>query len=71
MRSILAGALALGFTASAGAQTPAYDPRQENIEELPAGHGREETFGLCTACHGFRLVSSQGMSRVQWDETLT
>jgi hypothetical protein len=71
MRSILAGALALGFTASAGAQTPPYDPRQENIEELPAGHGREETFGLCTACHGFKLVSSQGMSRAQWDETLT
>jgi len=64
---ILAGALALGFAALAGAraQTPAYDPRQENIEELPPGHGREETFGLCTACHGFKLVSSQGMSRAQ------
>ena len=73
MQPILAGALALVLAGWAGAraQTPAYDPRQENIEELPAGHGREETFGLCTACHGFKLVSSQGMSRAQWDETLT
>ena len=70
---ILAGALALGFAALAGAraQTPAYDPRQEKIEELPPRHGREETFGVCTACHGFKLVSSQGMSRAQWDDTLT
>ena len=73
MQPILAGALALVLAGWAGAraQTPAYDPRQESIEELPAGHGREETFGLCTACHGFKLVSSQGMSRAQWNETLT
>ena len=39
-------------------------------EEFPAGPGRDETFYACTACHGFKLVGQQGMSRRQWDETL-
>ncbi|WP_375459017.1 hypothetical protein [uncultured Enterovirga sp.] len=43
----------------------------EAVEDLPAGPGREETFGLCAACHAYRLVSNQGMSRERWDETLT
>src|SRR4051794_22722063 len=46
-------------------------PVRASILPNPEGPGREETFALCTACHGFRLVSNQGMSRVQWDETLT
>ncbi len=32
--------------------------------------GRKRS-GSAPACHGFKLVSSQGMSRVQSDETLT
>src|SRR3712207_5139931 len=50
---------------------PTFTPRDERIEDLPAGPGREETFGMCTACHGYRLVSNQGMNREKWDETLT
>ena len=58
--------------APAGAQAPsAFAPRDERLEDLPEGAGREETFGLCTACHGYRLVANQGMTREKWDETLT
>ena len=37
---------------------------------LPAGKGRNETFGFCTGCHSARLIIQQGMTREQWDETL-
>ena len=67
----LALALALSFAPlGAGAQGPGPVPREETIEELPAGAGREETFGLCVACHAYRLVSNQGMTREKWDDTL-
>jgi mono/diheme cytochrome c family protein len=58
--------------APALAQQPpaAFAPREERLEDLPAGAGREETFGLCTACHGYRLVANQGQTREQWDATL-
>jgi hypothetical protein len=73
MRRRLAGAILLGLLGSphARAEPTVVDPAPESIEALPPGDGRDETFGLCTACHGFRLVASQGMSRAQWDETLT
>lgn len=64
--SLLAGCLA----GAALAQAPAFQPRDERVEDLPAGPGRDETFGLCAACHAYRLVSNQGMSRAQWDDTL-
>jgi hypothetical protein len=53
------------------AQAPAFNPREERAEDLPAGRGRDEAFGLCTACHNFQLVAAQGMSRARWDETMT
>jgi len=74
MRRLLLGGLSVGvlaLAAGASVQVPAFTPKEERMEDLPEGPGREETFALCTACHGFRLVSNQGMSRVQWDETLT
>jgi mono/diheme cytochrome c family protein len=40
------------------------------IDDFPEGKGREETANMCAACHSGRLVSQQGMSRAQWDETL-
>ena len=66
LSAVLAAALAGTLV---GAQT-AFTPGDEDVESLPAGPGREETFGICSACHGFRLVSSQGQTRAQWDETL-
>ena len=45
-------------------------PRDESPEEFAAGKGREETFYACTACHGFRLVAQQGMTRAQWEDSI-
>lgn len=53
------------------AQPKGFTPREENPEEFAAGPGRDETFYTCTACHNFKLVAQQGMSRRQWDETIT
>lgn len=55
--------------APAMAQTT-FTPREESPEEFVAGKGREETFYACTACHGFRLVSQQGMTRAQWEDSI-
>lgn len=41
----------------------------ETPDVLPAGTGREETFYLCTACHGTAIVSQQGLPRQRWEET--
>lgn len=70
-RTLAAALLAAALGGAALAQAPAFTPRDESVESLPAGPGREETFGLCSACHAFRLVSNQGMSRAAWDDTLT
>lgn len=75
-RTSAAGAIALGallVTSIVQAQgpLPAFAAKVEQVEDLPTGAGRDETFGMCTACHGFKLVSAQGMTREKWDETLT
>ena len=51
-------------------QKPAFEPRAEAPEEYPEGPGRDETFYACTACHNFKLVAQQGMSRRQWNESI-
>jgi len=74
MRRALLVLLVLGSSAGAVcSQTspPAFTPRDETPEEFAAGPGRDETFYACTACHNFKLVAQQGMSRERWDETLT
>jgi hypothetical protein len=53
-----------------GAQSPAFAPSDETPEQFPAGIGRDETFYAGTACHNFKLVAAQGMSRPQWEDTL-
>ncbi|MET0606692.1 MAG: hypothetical protein ABWZ80_09570 [Beijerinckiaceae bacterium] len=42
----------------------------ESPEDIPDHPGREETFYYCIACHSFRVVGRQGMSRERWDQTL-
>lgn len=53
------------------AQTKRVRPPQEEPEHYPDGPNREETFYFCTACHSFKIVAQQGMSRPRWDESLT
>jgi hypothetical protein len=75
MRSVVSVIIAAVLSAVAAhavsAQPKAFTPREENPEEFAAGSGRDETFYTCTACHNFKLVAQQGMSRRQWDETIT
>jgi mono/diheme cytochrome c family protein len=53
------------------AQAPAFTPSDERPEDFPPGPGREEAFYACVACHNFKLVAAQGMTRARWDESLT
>ena len=57
------------WVSSATAQT-SFTPREESPEEFAAGVGRNEAFYACTACHGFRLVAQQGMTRAQWENSI-
>jgi hypothetical protein len=41
----------------------------ETPEALPDGKGRDETFYLCTACHGTAIIRQQGLTRQRWEET--
>ncbi len=68
--SLLLAAFAL-FSSVAQAQPRSFTPTDESPEDLPPGLGREETFYSCTACHGFRIVAQQGMTRAQWDDSLS
>ena len=69
LRFMLVMVAGLLWLAPAAAQT-AFTPRDESPEDFPAGQGRDETFYACTACHGFKLVAQQGMSRAQWDDSV-
>ncbi len=62
---------AIGLAASASAvELAQFTPREEAPEEFPPGPGREDTFYACTACHNFKLVAQQGMTRQQWENLL-
>ena len=63
--SLLSGALVATVLCVNGAAA------QDSPDLLPEGPGRDETFYICSACHGFEIVVQQGMARRQWDETIT
>lgn len=67
---IAAAALLLGAVALPASIQPAA-AREESAEALPAAPGRDEAFVTCSACHAYRLVAAQGLSRERWDETIT
>jgi hypothetical protein len=52
------------------AQPAQFTPSEETPEQFPAGPGRDDTFYACTACHNFKLVAAQGMTRRQWEDSL-
>lgn len=45
-------------------------PAFEEPGQFPDAPGREETFYACVACHNFKLVAAQGLTRERWAETL-
>jgi len=63
-------AIALLFFLGAIANAQTFTPRDESPEEFPAGAGRDETFYACTACHNFKLVAAQGLTRAGWEDSL-
>ena len=69
MRRLACTAIA-GLLLAAPAIAQSYTPRDENPEEFVAGAGRDETFYACTACHNFKLVAAQGLSRAGWEDSL-
>ena len=71
MWSVLASAAVAALATIGAVQAQStFTPREEAPEEFPAGAGRDETFYACTACHNFKLVAQQGMTRAQWDDSL-
>ncbi len=53
------------------AQQPGvFKPVDETPEMFPAHPAREDTVALCSACHNFKLVAAQGMTREQWSGSL-
>lgn len=78
-KRMAAGALALAALIAIGilpatdgaAQTKRARPVEEGPEQYPAHPSRDDAFYFCTACHSFKLVAAQGMSRERWDESLT
>jgi hypothetical protein len=67
----LATLFALFPALDSAAQGKRARPAEEGPEQYPAGPNRDDTFYFCTACHSFKLVAAQGMSRERWDESLT
>jgi hypothetical protein len=53
----------------ASAQGKRERPPEETPDQYPPGAHRDDTFYFCTACHGFKIVAQQGMSRERWNET--
>jgi hypothetical protein len=69
--AIAAALLTVALAAPDGTGQAPEKPRDEQPEDFPQGPNREDAFYGCTACHGFRLVAAQGMSRARWDETIS
>ena len=64
----IVGALLIGASIAIAQST--FTPRDENPEDFPTGAGRDETFYACTACHNFKLVAAQGLSRTGWEDSI-
>jgi hypothetical protein len=75
MAGALAFAIGVGLTAmwasDGAAQGKRARPAEEGPEQYPAHTNRDDAFYFCTACHSFKIVAAQGMSRERWDESLT
>ena len=68
--TVAGAALAAALLLAGAPSAQQFLPRDENPEDFPAGPGRDDTFYACTACHGFKLIAQQGMTRRQWEESI-
>ena len=66
----LATSILFAFPSLGWSQPAQFTPRDETPEEFPAGAGCDDAFYACTACHNFKLVAQQGMTRRQWEDSL-
>jgi hypothetical protein len=64
---LLLGGLLL---AAAPSVLPALADEPEEPSVLPDGHGRDQTFYACTACHSSALIRRSGFTRQQWDDLI-
>src|SRR5688572_32940921 len=67
---LIAPITALVVGASAAVAQTTFTPGDESPEQFAAGPGRDETFYACTACHNFKLVAAQGLSRAGWEDSI-
>ena len=71
MRTLLAiivGGMLLASPLAAPGPARADEPEDPSV--LPEGHGRDETFHACTACHSSALIRRSGFTRQQWDDLM-
>lgn len=66
----MAGLLLAAAHAIPPAVTPAFAAEPEEPSVLPEGHGRDETFHACVACHSTAIIRRSGFTRQQWDDLM-
>ena len=67
----LARALLPAALLAAGIIGPALAQEDDPVAALPGDPEQKElVYYSCTACHSFKLVAQQGMSRERWDKLL-
>jgi hypothetical protein len=72
-KRFLAFALVALLAGGAVAQRPpaaTFEPEAEDPTTFPDFPGRDEAFAYCIACHGFKIVAQQGLTRDQWEGSL-
>jgi len=70
MRILIAMALGGLLLVAPLPPAPAAEAEPEEPSALPDGHGRDETFHACTACHSTALIRRSGFTRQQWDDLM-
>ena len=59
-----------GGTWAAATETVGQADDADEWDGLPGGPGREEVYGMCSACHSLMIVKQQGLSRDDWAEMM-